>query len=364
MRFLEVIGGWINEYFSNEEAIYLVVALVVALVLLVTIGTFLAPIFAGLIFAFLLQGLVGRLVSWSVPRLVAVWVVFMVFIGGMVAIAIGIVPLIWRQLYESINAMPRVIDRLREVIVGLAEDYPAMFSPTSVDGWLATLNTQLTELGTGALQGLVTQVPNIFGILIYLILLPISVFFFLKDRDRLIERFLGLLPKHRPLLDQVGSEMNDQIARYVRGKSLEIVIVGSVTYLVLALLGLNYAALLGLIVGLSVLVPYIGAAVVTVPVAAVAFLQFGWSWEFAYVMGAYGVIQAVDGNVLVPVLFSEANDLHPIIIIAAVLAFGGLWGIWGVFFAIPLATLVKAIFNAWPRIPASPVPPAVDTPAL
>ena len=102
----------------------------------------------------------GRLVSWSVPRLVAVWIVFMLFVGGMVAIAIGIVPLIWRQLYESINAMPGVIDRLREVVVGLAEDYPAMFSPTSVDGWLATLNTQLTEVGSSALQGLVSHGAN------------------------------------------------------------------------------------------------------------------------------------------------------------------------------------------------------------
>jgi putative permease len=102
-------------------------------------------------------------------------------------------------------------------------------------------------------------------------------------------------------------------------------------------------------VGISVLVPFIGAAVVTIPVFLVAVIQFGWSWDLAWVMAAYGIIQALDGNVLVPLLFSEAVDLHPITIIVAVLAFGGLWGIWGVFFAIPLATLVKAIFNAWPR---------------
>jgi putative permease len=87
---------------------------------------------------------------------------------------------------------------------------------------------------------------------------------------------------------------------------------------------------------------------VTVPVALVAIFQFGWTWDTAWILIAYGVIQALDGNVLVPLLFSEAVDLHPITIIVAVLAFGGLWGVWGVFFAIPLATLVKAIYNAWP----------------
>ena len=115
------------------------------------------------------------------------------------------------------------------------------------------------------------------------------------------------------------------------------------------LLGLNYAALLALIVGLSVLIPFVGAAVVTIPVALVGIIQFGWTLELGYVMAAYGIIQGLDGNYLVPWLFSKVVDLHPMAIIVAVLAFGGLWGVWGVFFAIPLATLVKAIFNSWPR---------------
>ena len=146
--------------------------------------------------------------------------------------------------------------------------------------------------------------------------------------------------------------MNVQLANYVRGKFIEILIVGSVTFVVFELLGVNYAALLGLIVGLSVLVPFVGAAVVTIPVALVAVFQFGWTWDTAWVLIAYGIIQALDGSVLVPLLFSEAVDLHPITIIVAVLAFGGIWGVWGVFFAIPLATLVKAIYNAWPTAEA------------
>jgi putative permease len=64
-------------------------------------------------------------------------------------------------------------------------------------------------------------------------------------------------------------------------------------------------------------------------------------------MLAYGIIQALDGNIIVPLLFSEAVNLHPVTIIIAVIFFGGLWGFWGVFFAIPLATLVKAVINAW-----------------
>ena len=95
-----------------------------------------------------------------------------------------------------------------------------------------------------------------------------------------------------------------------------------------------------------------GAAVATLPVFLVGVIQFGWTWDLAVIMIVYGVIQFLDGNVLVPLLFSEVVDLHPITIIVAVLAFGGVWGVWGVFFAIPLATLIKAIYKAWPRTPA------------
>ena len=88
---------------------------------------------------------------------------------------------------------------------------------------------------------------------------------------------------------------------------------------------------------------------VTVPVCLIALFQWGWSDQFIYLMAVYGIIQTLDGNVLVPLLFSEAVSLHPVAIICAVLLFGGLWGFWGVFFAIPLATLFKAVLDAWPR---------------
>jgi len=151
------------------------------------------------------------------------------------------------------------------------------------------------------------------------------------------------------MLSHVWLEMDQQIGNYVRGKVLEILIVGIVSYIVFLWLGLDYAALLAMVVGLSVLIPYIGATIVTIPVALIAYVQWGVSSEFYSLMIAYGIIQALDGNVLVPLLFSEAVNLHPVAIIVAVLFFGSLWGLWGVFFAIPLATLIKAVMNAWPK---------------
>lgn len=144
--------------------------------------------------------------------------------------------------------------------------------------------------------------------------------------------------------------MDRQIGNYVRGKLTEIVIVGLVSWLAFSLMGLNFASLLAALVGLSVIVPYVGAVVVTVPVLVIGYFQWGYSDLFITLAVVYLVIQALDGNVLVPLLFSEAVNLHPVAIIVAIVVFGGFWGFWGVFFAIPLATLVKAVIDAWPSL--------------
>ena len=349
MKFIDVIGGWLNRHFANEEAIYLVVLLAVGFWVMFSIGVYLAPVLTGLVLAFVLEGMVRRLEQLRVPRPAAVLVAFLFFVGLLVALLLIVLPLVWRQLRALVDSVPGLLVRLQDVTVALPETLEDLLTQEQIDSYVELAVGEIGNISRTLVETMVGQVPSVVGLLIYLVLVPISVFFFLKDRDSLMAWFGSLLPMQRPLLSQVGAEMNVQLANYVRGKFIEILIVGSASYIAFEVMGLNYAALLGLLVGISVLVPYVGAAVVTIPVAMVAFLQWGWSADLAWLMLVYGIIQALDGNVLVPLLFSEAVDLHPITIIVAVLAFGGLWGIWGVFFAIPLATLVKAVYNAWPR---------------
>jgi putative permease len=184
---------------------------------------------------------------------------------------------------------------------------------------------------------------------------PLLVFFFLKDKKLILNWLASFLPKERHVANRLWREMDAQMGNYIRGKVYEIFIVGVASYITFLLLGLNYTPLLAVVVGLSVIIPYVGATLVTLPIVVVAYFQWGWSSEFIWVVSAYGIIQALDGNVLVPLLFSEAVNLHPVAIIVAVLVFGGLWGVWGVFFAIPLATLVKALLRAWPRSPTEDI---------
>ncbi|MEM7001689.1 MAG: AI-2E family transporter [Pseudomonadota bacterium] len=349
MKFLAVIGDWLNEHFSNEEAIYLVILITVILLVLATLGTYLAPVITGLVLAFLLQGLVATLERRRVPHVAAVFITFVLFVSVLLALALILLPLLWQQLTELLQAVPNIVARLRDTLQALTERFPEYITPEQVSAVMDQGTRELGALSAAVVETAFSQATSVFGLIIYIVLVPVTVFFFLKDKDQLLEFWASLLPSNRPLLDAVGTEMTDQLGNYVRGKVIEILLVGAATFVAFVLLGLNYAALLGVLVGLSVIIPFVGAALVTIPVVAVAMFQFGWSLEMAWVVIVYAIIQFIDGNLLVPLLFSEVVDLHPVTIIIAVLAFGGLWGIWGVFFAIPLATLIKAIYKAWPR---------------
>lgn len=346
---MELLRDWFKRSFSDPQVVILGVFLLVFFAVIFGLGTWLAPMFASIVIAYLLEAIVIRLQRLGMPRMVAVIIVFLLFLALLFFLLFGLVPLVSAQLTQLVQQFPNYIAQGQELLKQLPESYPDLISAEQVDIVIAQLGQEVAQLGQHLLGWSLASVASVIGLVIYLVLVPVLVFFFLKDKDLMVGWITDRMPKDRSLVNRVWVESELQIANYVRGKVVEIIIVGGVTYVTFTLLGLQYAALLSTLVGVSVLVPYIGAAVVTIPIALIAFFQFGWGWDFGQVMIAYAIIQALDGNLLVPLLFSEVVNLHPVAIILAILVFGGLWGFWGIFFAIPLATFVKAVINAWPR---------------
>jgi putative permease len=346
---LTVFKGWMDRYFSDEEALILLLMLICSLLVILLLGGVLTPLFASIVFAYLLHGLQDRLEERGMPHIAAVFLMFLAFFGISTAIIFIVFPAVWHQLVLLFNELPSMVAKGQTLLMALPERYPAVFTEIQIQNWIVAAQNEVGQIGQVIVSFSVSRLPNVMALIIYLVLVPILVFFFLKDGRQMVVWFSSILPVKRPLMNRVSKEMDEQISNYVRGKVVEIFIAGVVTYIAFAILDLNYAALLAILVGLSVVIPYIGAAVVTVPVAIIAYFQWGGGTDFFYLMMAYGIIQALDGNVLVPLLFSEAVNLHPVAIILAVLVFGGMWGLWGVFFAIPLATLAKAVVTAWPR---------------
>lgn len=351
---ITMLKKWSSQIFADEEAIILLLLVGLGLSLVVSFGAILAPVFTSVVIAFLLQGMVNVMVRYKVHHTVAVSVATMLLMGFIAALFLIVMPLVWGQMTTLVGELPNMLGKWQASLLELPSEYPDFISVEQVNDWVALVNSKVALLGQTVLSFSIASLPSLLALLVYLVLLPILVFFFLKDKNIILNWFASFLPKKRPLMQAVWVEMNQQSANYIRGKVIEILIVGAASYVVFAFMGLRYSALLGLLVGLSVLIPYVGATVVTIPVMLIAYLQWGLSNDFYILLTAYAVVQALDGNVLVPLLFSEAVNLHPVAIIIAVLFFGGVWGFWGVFFAIPLATLVKAMIYTWPKIPDNP----------
>ncbi|WP_455203840.1 AI-2E family transporter [Kaarinaea lacus] len=345
---LDVIRAWYQRNFSDPQAVILLILLVTGFLIVIYMGGMLAPLLTSIVLAYMLEPVVLLLEKYRFPRLLSVAVVCILFFAIAMFLILWLIPLLSNQVTQLIQDLPKQVEQGRLALLRLPEMYPQIITEAQVNDVISATTGQIKSLGQSFLSFSLASIPVLFALVIYLFLVPLLIFFFLKDKAMILGWMQRYLPKQRGLAAKVWEEMDQQIGNYVRGKITEIFIVGGVTYIVFVAMGLNYAMLLGVLVGLSVIIPFIGAALVTFPVAMIAYFQWGWSADFAYVLLAYGIIQALDGNVLVPLLFSEAVNLHPVAIIVAVLVFGGLWGLWGVFFAIPLATLVKAVLNAWP----------------
>jgi putative permease len=350
---MEQISDWVKKQLANPQVVFLTIALVVLFVIIIYAGDMLAPVLAGIVIAYLLEGVIKRMLILKLPRIVCVWLVFLGFMLFLVLIVFGLLPTLYTQLTQVVAQIPSMLTTGQAALMTLPERYPDLFSPEQVQEIIGSLRNDLTAFGQTVVTSSLSGAASIITLLIYVILLPILIFFFLKDNKRIIGWFSELLPSDNQLAVHVWRDVDRQIGNYIRGKFWEILIVWFASFVTFSFLGLQFSMLLAVLVGVSVLIPYLGAAVVTVPVVVIAYFQWGWTSDFATLVIAYLIIQALDGNLLVPLLFSEVVNIHPVAIIVAVLFFGGLFGVWGVFFAIPLATLVQSIIVAWPKSHAS-----------
>ena len=424
---MDAIKRWLGRQLANPQVALLGVLLLTGIIVIFFFGDMLAPFFAAVVIAYLLDGIVLRFQRRNIPRLLAVIIVFIGFLVGIILLSFGLVPSVVNQLQSFVlRDVPKIV-RAATTGIEAAEiryqefrktNFPDLFAQTTtedvspegttntvesttvevtqtntlastqsptqpapsikpvttrssengsdfleVQRLTETLEEEITNLGKTVVTTSINSFKNLVVWIVYLVLVPVLVFFLLKDKERIIAWLIQFLPHDRSLATQIWHDVNIQTSNYIRGKFWEIILVWSVTHITFNLFGLNSALILSLFVGLSVMVPYLGAAIMYIPITLVAFYQFGWDPMLFWVFLAYTIIQILDGNVLAPILLSEVTSLHPVAVIVSILIFGGLWGFWGVFFAIPLATLVNAVIKAWPTEfihPAQPSPPSDD----
>jgi putative permease len=255
--------------------------------------------------------------------------------------------LVWLQGQAFLNALPDLVATGRLYLEQLWSAQHNWFSERQLTLVLQRLEAQGLSFLNTLLASSLNGVAGIFYTLVYFVLLPMMVFFLLKDKDRLVPSVRRCLPGAAQLLRPVWQELDHQLLGYIQGKLLELLLLAVACYLLFSFFSLPYALLLAVLVGLSVFIPYLGIAVVTVPVVLVCLGLWGASSTSGWLLLIYFILQVLDAYVLVPWLFGRLVNINPFYIMLAVLVFGGLFGFWGVVFAIPLASLLKILLDTF-----------------
>lgn len=336
---------WLQKRLADTELVMMLSALLIIFLLLVLLAPILAPLLLAITLAYVLDGVVELLRRCRLPRMLAIALTgggaFLLILFALLAV----LPLLTEQIGRLISHAPQYVQSIRDTLQQLQANYVEWMNPAYLQKMIADAAAKLQELGGEVLKFSIASIPGMITLLVYAVLVPVLVFFLLKDKELIINWAQQFLPKERVLLNRVWAELDIQIGNYIRGKFWEAFVVGLAMWLVYWWMGHEYALLLGVLTGVSVWVPFVGAAVVTIPVILLSYFQWGWTDTMAYSVLAYAIVQAIDANLIVPWLFSEIVNLHPIAIIVAILVFGSLWGIIGVVIAIPLAALVKSVLS-------------------
>ena len=345
---LEQLNTFFKKIFSNEETIVFSFAILAFFAVISFFGSVLTPFMISIVVAYLLVGLQKKIQSYNLSQNAALIITFTIFIVTGAALVIWLVPLLYIQLQAFVLDVPNLFNNFLDFISDLPAKFPELVSSEQITIFFQAVSEEITFIAQNIVKSSISGIQSTITILLYIILFPILVFFFLFDRKNIIDGFLKVIPGKREMFTSIWAEMDEQLSNYVRGKTIEIFIVGILAAIIFTSLGLKYSALLSVLVGLSVIIPYVGAFLVTIPIVIVGLLQFGLDTQFYILISLYLILQALDGNLLVPLIFSETVKLHPVIIILAVFIFGSMFGFWGVFFSIPIATFIKAVWNAWP----------------
>ena len=378
--------NWYYRHFSQPGTVEFALVLIAAFLVIYYFMWLVGPIVVALCLAYCLDWGVRALTRrFGLSRPVASTVVMILFIGFAASIILLLLPRVIKQgtdFYNSVayysaettqsqsteggngdsafqmsaNDLDYAIARnIEELVNKMPDPIPGMFTFEEIESGVNSVHQSLLNNIAQIMRNqIMPSVVNAFTWLMYMIIVPIFMYLMLMNKHVLQRRMRTyILPNNQVLIHEFWPKINSQIEGYIRGKLIHIVIISIVNTSSFLVFGLNYAFLLGIGVGLSVVIPYGGAILIAIPVLLISVLQFGFSSTFAWLWAVYILIQLLDSNILTPMLFSKAMNLDAFSILAAILIFGGLWGFWGVFFSIPLATFISTLIVYWPNADAT-----------
>ncbi len=351
----------------------------------------LTPIAVAAILAFLLEPVVKFSMRLGLSRIVSITLVYIAFAAFFVGLLVYIIPPAYRQGTMLVQNFPTYMQKTQALTTLTFENLHRLSTLDFLQSEKTdqATNEQLSSMVTQSIKDAGTWVQQklpdlavesgkflqrslggflgVFGLLLSMILVPIFLFFFLKDSALIAENWSRYLPlRASPLKNEIVSlvsEINSYLISFFRGQLIVSLIDGLLIAIALLAMGLDFAILIGLMVGVLGLIPYLGMMICYIPAVIIAAAQFG-DWMHPLIVTAIFVLaNNIDGIFIAPKIVGESVGLHPLTVIISVLAWSLiLGGLLGALLAVPLTATIKVLLKRyfWDRAPSARLstPPA------
>jgi putative permease len=316
------------------------IILTVAFLFLLRIGNIVRLVVIAALLAYVLDPIVGSLESQGINRGLSTMIVLVFIMALLSVFAVSLLPQIIDELKSVSSGISggKAVDIVKQLEVSIEEKFYFLgISDLDLMGKFQEYSRQAAKLVYGYLL-------DAMAILTNLLLIAFVMFFFLKDGREFIKNFLSLIPnRYFELTLSLIHKTDKQLGSYIRGQFLDSAIIGGLTVIALWALDIKYFLLLGVVLGISNLVPVLGPIVGSIPAIIMALVQTGSLENALYVAAAMFAVQLLDNFMVKPVVVARSVSLHPVIVILAVITGGKLFGIMGMILSVPAIGIVKLI---------------------
>ena len=341
----------------RDQMKYWGVAMAVFFLLLWWLGDVILPFILGAAIAYLLDPIADRLEAWGLSRVVSVALMTFFSLLFFVAAVLLIIPALYDQgikladrIADIVDALPGGIAKFQATLTteypGLVERFPVLGNlDDTIQRSLSNFVDAVRSRAGALLETALSSANSILNILVLVVIVPVVSFYLLLDWDRMVARVDALLPRqHADTIRDLARQIDETLASFVRGQGTVCLILGVFYATALALVGLQFGAVVGAIAGALTFIPYVGALVGGGLAIGLALFQFWGDW--IWIIAVWAIFQSgqfVEGNILTPKLVGTSIGLHPVWLIFALSAFGAVFGFVGLLVAVPIAAIIGVL---------------------
>lgn len=314
-------------------------------ILRITLFTFIASV----IIAYILNPFMKFLERKNIKRLYAIIIIYITIALAIFILAIGIFPSTFRQFKHLLFSMPDLVrnfvDYSDSIRKNLFTDVPFVNQMiTSINGQLVKIaNTILSASGTW-ITGMVAGITSFIGIVIQLILIPVITFYLLLEKDKILDAISRMVPdRYETFLVKTWREIDESLSMFVRGRIIMAIFVGVATMIYLMAFGIEFSFVIGVITCVADIIPYIGPFLGFIP--AVLLALFKGPFTALWVAALFCFVQWLENNILGPKILGDSTGMHPLIVLILLILGGGMFGVLGMIFSVPVAAVVKIIYK-------------------